>query len=111
MTEQDKIDEQQTAAIARAFRSHKKDAQIRGIRQNYKGTGSKRAHRQLFVRFENGSCIDVWLHPKYAKYGGVIGVDITPVGMVYEDRTPAQIGAQIAEHLKAWQVAEANKVL
>ena len=72
MNDDEKYDEKFTAAIATALRQRKKEAGIRSIRQNYKGTGSQRANRQLYVNFKNGSVIDIWISPAKVWYGGVI---------------------------------------
>lgn len=63
-----------TAEVAKLVRKKKGELGISSFRQNYKGKGSQRAIRQIWMRFKNGAVIDVWIHPGGVKYGGVVSV-------------------------------------
>jgi hypothetical protein len=67
-------DEVFTKDLAKAFAKKKSALGIKSIRQSYKGTGRKKAKRQLWVRFKNGAVIDIWLEPDQIKLGGVVAV-------------------------------------
>jgi hypothetical protein len=93
---------QYTGAIARALQTHKKYMNVKSIRQGYKGTGSKSAKRQLWVRFQDGSVTDIWLMNQSAVYGGVVPISIAPSGTPYGEQTPEQVAQTIANHLHAY---------
>jgi len=63
-----------TKEVAALLRKKKGELGIRSFRQGYKGTGSQRAVRQIWLRFKNGAVIDVWIHPGGVAYGGVVGI-------------------------------------
>ena len=59
MTSQEKL----TSTLAKRIgKGLKADLAAESIRQNYKGTGSKVADRQLYCRFKNGAVIDLWVY-------------------------------------------------
>ena len=91
------VAEQFTASIARELMKYRKSHGLISIRQNYKGTGSQRATRQLWVRFTSGA-VDVWLHPGSYDIGGVTMLRI-PGQTAYGNRTPADIAKEIAEKI------------
>ena len=106
------IDEEKfTDMIAKAFKKHKKVAGITNVRQNYKGTGSKRARRQLYIKFDNGAVIDIVLSPESVQYMGVVAIradgkriEPQPRGFKYENMKVADIGKRIADDLASWSV-------
>ena len=89
-----------TAAIAKALLPLKKAAGLASIRQNYKGTGSQKARRQLWIALANGSAVDVWLDAESYTIGGVTQIRI-PGRWTYGDQTPGAIAGAIADKLKA----------
>ena len=89
-----------TAAIAKALLPLKKTAGLAAIRQNYKGTGSQRARRQLWIVLRNGSAVDIWLDAESYTIGGVTQIRI-PGRWTYGDQTPGVIAGAIADKLKA----------
>lgn len=88
-----------TAAVAKALLGYKKLAQLASIRQNYKGTGSQRARRQLWIRLVTGGAIDIWLEADSYTLGGVTATRI-PGRWGYEGRAPEAIAGQIAAQLR-----------
>jgi len=64
-----------TRDIVKALQKKKRELGIKSMRQNYKGTGSRKAERQLWTRFTNGAVLDLWLSPEMVMYGGVVGID------------------------------------
>jgi len=91
--------------LARLFQKLKKDAAAKSIAQNYKGTGSQKFRRQLWIRFKSGAVIDVWLENNL-KLGGVvmngIGHPISTRLVKYDDKTPEQVYAEASRILNAW---------
>ena len=111
LTPKDIDPEKVTNLVAKAFKKHKKDAGIKSLSQNYKGTGSKIADRQLYIRFTNGAVIDIWVYPTFVQYGGVVAmradgkrIEPQPRGFKYENMSHADIGKRIADELTAWSV-------
>ena len=84
----------------------KKDAGAETIRQNYRGTGSQKAVRQIFVRFRSGAVVDLWLRHGFLEFGGVVarggGGPGLPKGVVYQSRTVEQVYQEALGHLQAW---------
>lgn len=95
-----------TGQIGRALGPYKKGAGLKSIRQNYKGTGSQRARRQLYIQLTTGQVIDVWLDTDSYILGGVT-VTRVPGRWPYGDRTPEAIAGAIAGQLQALQVLAA----
>jgi len=91
---------QYTADVAKELLKHRKTHGLQAIRQNYKGTGSQRAKRQLWVRFTNGEAVDVWLEEKGYSIGGVTILRM-PGRFPYEGKTPVDVAKEIAEKLKS----------
>lgn len=87
----------------------KKDAGAATIRQNYKGTGRKKARRQLWVNFKSGATIDIWVDMGFVKLGGVVtrrpeGSEtvLSKTKIPYGNQTPEQVYAEVAKVLKPW---------
>jgi hypothetical protein len=102
-------DEEFTKNIAKAFAKNKRELGIKGIKQNYKGTGRKKAHRQLWVRFHSGAVIDLWIEPERVTYGGVVWINAegkrvrpNPTGFRINTDNVRRIADQITEDLKNW---------
>jgi hypothetical protein len=94
--------------LAKLMKKLKKDAGAATIRQNYKGTGSQKARRQLWIRFKSEAVIDVWLDMGYVTFGGVVtnrppgsDVTLTTKKLPYKD-TPEQTYKEIVKILKPW---------
>lgn len=63
----------QNAQLAKAFASGlKKQAGAATVRQNYVGTGRAAFRRQVWVRFRDGSVIDLWVEGTKVCLGGVV---------------------------------------
>jgi hypothetical protein len=87
-----------TAAISKALVSLKKGAGLKSIRQNYKGTGTQRARRQLWIYLTDGRAVDVWLEADRYTIGGVNATRI-PGTWHYGDWPPAAIASALAAQL------------
>lgn len=95
--------------LAKLMQRLKKDAGATSIAQNYKGTGSQKFRRQLWVHFKSGAVIDLWLE-KRLTFGGVVmrgpaGEFNHPIKakyVSYEGHTPESVYAEAAKILKEW---------
>jgi hypothetical protein len=94
--------------LAKLMQKLKKDVGAGSIRQGYKGTGSQKARRQLWVRWKNEAVIDIWLDMGYVTFGGIVmnrppGSDVTISAkkLPYKDK-PEQTYAEIVKILKPW---------
>ena len=97
-----------TADVSKELLKLRKAYGIKGVRQNYKGTGSKRASRQLFVKDIAGNMVDVWLERDYYQIGGVING--LRGAFQYGTQSAAEVAKDIAEALKIfWQGREPKK--
>lgn len=78
--------------IAKLMQNLKVDLGCKAIRQNYRGTGSRAARRQLFVTLPNGRMIDVWLELGSVEIGGVIQAPVGAIKTIhYEANTASEI--------------------
>lgn len=101
--------------LAKLLQRLKKDAGATTVTANYKGTGSKRHRRQLFVRFKSGAVLDLWLEGDSLEFGGVMrpkdyqvgGADL-PRSLPYAGKTPEEVYKAAAELLNAWANPPAN---
>jgi hypothetical protein len=97
--------------LAKLLQRLKKDAEAKTIKQNYKGTGSQKFRRQLWVRFNSGAVIDLWLEKEALGLGGVVtngvGNPLTKKAILYQGKTPEQVYAEVMPVLKAWATKEA----
>ena len=74
-------------ALAKLLKQLKKDLGATAVRQNYRGTGSQKFRRQLYVTFTEFT-IDLWLDANSVGLGGVM----TRLGRLTKtDRTPEQM--------------------
>ena len=64
--------------LARKIQGLKKDCEARTVKQNYKGTGSQKFRRQVYIKFKEGLWIDIWLEYDFVKFSGVANL---PIGM------------------------------
>lgn len=102
------------AQIAKLVAQLKKDKStgVTGIRQGYKGTGSKAYKRQMWAKMpehERGGP-DIWLDKGYVRVGGIVGLpkDIPSVKQ-YGDESPEAVYKWIADtmqKLKTWNDAK-----
>jgi hypothetical protein len=94
--------------LAKLMQKLKKDAGASTIAQNYKGTGSKKHRRQLWVNFKSGAVIDLWLDTGFLQFGGVVanpppgGTKGRPAAITYGDKTPEQVYDLAARALASW---------
>jgi len=92
--------------LAKLFQRLKKDVGATSIKQNYKGTGSKKFRRQLWINFKSGAVMDIWLDQRAVRFGGVVmtgGAEwIKAKGVSYENKTPEQIYAEAMPILRDW---------
>ena len=98
---------QYTADIGRELLKLRRAYGLLGVRQNYKGTGSQRANRQLYIRLPTDESVDVWLNMQNYEIGGVTNLRL-PGSFPYNGRTPTEVAKDIADKLK--MLAERNKV-
>ena len=85
-------------ALSKEIKKHKKALNIKSIKQNYKGTGKQAHRRQLWIRFNNGDVIDIFLDGPVVRIGGVLK---TGYGSVKASgRSPAEVAREVAEKLK-----------
>jgi hypothetical protein len=93
--------------LSKLTKKLKKEAGVATIRQNYKGTGSQKPVRQLWVNFKDGSVIDIWLKKGSVQFGGVVAnsrknPDTVPVGFTTASTTPEVAYEAIKKGLIAW---------
>lgn len=105
-------------ALASLLKRLKKDVGSCTVKQNYRGTGSQKARRQMWVRFDKGGVIDIWLDNGFAIFGGIVarrefdgpGFEKThiPHGtrISYGDKTPEQVYGEIVSYLRPWVTLE-----
>ena len=91
--------------VLKEIKKLKKDLGATKIRVNYRGTGSKRADRQVFVRFGEGGyndVIDIWVQKGGTTLGGIYNrLKVPPIS--HEGKTPAQVYKIILKYLTAWR--------
>jgi hypothetical protein len=82
----------------------KSSAHARIIRQNYKGTGEQKAKRQIFVRFADGSPMDIWLLKGSVDFeGSAMTPDAKlPKAFSYAGMTPEEAYAKIKKGIIEW---------
>ena len=93
------------AKLAKLFQKLKKDAKASSIKQSYKGTGSRKHRRQLWINFESEAVIDIWLEQDSVVFGGVVargGGNLSKTHVAYGDRTPEQVYAEAMPILRDW---------
>lgn len=96
--------------LSKQLKILKKNAGASNIRQNYKGTGSRKYRRQLYVRFNSGAVIDLWLEDDHIGLGGVVknrasdNAAELPRSVAYNGRQPSEVAQEVAQLLKAWAV-------
>lgn len=86
-------------ALARKLKQLKRDVGATKVRQNYRGTGSKRAHRQLYVGLPGGT-MDLWLRDGHISLGGV--VNATGISVRYDNKSVDQVYAEVKRVLETW---------
>jgi ribosomal protein L37AE/L43A len=91
---------QYTADVGRALLKLRRIYGIKLIRQGYKGMGSQRANRQVFIRMENGQSTDIWLHGDWYEFGHGNMVHVEGK-FPYDNRTPIEVAKEIADKLVA----------
>jgi len=91
------------AALAKLMKGLKHDASVKSMRQEYKGTGSQKARRQLWTRFKNGAVLDIWLDKGSVKFGGVVARPSYPDPRVIKNLPkPEETYRRIKEILNKW---------
>ena len=92
--------------LAKLMQGLKKTAGAKSISQNYKGTGKQAFRRQLWVNFNSGAVIDLWLDNGFIKFGGVVHNTVSgvarPAAMSYAGKTPEDIFDAASKALKPW---------
>jgi hypothetical protein len=91
---------QYTADVGKELLRLRRQYGFMGVRQGYRGTGSQRAKRQLFVRLPTDESVDVWLETRGYQIGGVTLLGIRG-SFPYGGRTPAEVAKDVADKLKA----------
>ena len=96
-------------ALAKQLKRLKKDVGATGVRQNYRGTGSRKHRRQLYCRFPGGAVIDLWLEDKAVTLGGCVAIRPggergypQPRSVSYGDQSPEAVYAGVLAALKPW---------
>lgn len=97
------------ASLLKILPKLKREAPVANMRQGYKGTGSKAGIFQVFVRFEGGASVDLWLKNDrveikslYTETGETWPNRLTATSVDYEGRSPEQVFAALAQILKAY---------
>lgn len=85
-------------ALSKEIKKHKKALNIKSIKQNYKGTGKQAHRRQLWIRFNNGEVIDIFLDGPLVRIGGVLKTHFGKVNA--SNRSPVEVAKEVAEKLK-----------
>jgi hypothetical protein len=101
-----------SAALAKLMAKLKKDIGATAVRQNYKGTGSKKHHRQIWVSLPGHprGGPDVWFENGFVRVGGIIAIPKSiPSTRKFENDSPAVIYGWIRDTLKATMAAETAK--
>jgi hypothetical protein len=90
----------------------KRDAGAALVRQGYKGTGTKSARRQIFVRFKDENIMTIWLDMGSVFFDGsaMLPKTIVPKRFSYEGMTPEKAYAEIKKTILDWQKAIPVKV-
>lgn len=89
-------------ALSKLMKRLKKDANVKSIRQNYRGTGKQKARRQLWTRFKDGRVLDIWLDMGSVKFGGVVQGPFPDPRAIKNARTPAATYDRMVEILNKW---------
>jgi len=95
--------------LAKLFSKLKKDTGAETIRQNYRGTGSQKYRRQMWVRWPNGGSMDIWLDDGEVMFGGIVSilpggqrVDAPKKRIPYEDHSPEETYKAVVANLAKW---------
>lgn len=87
--------------LSKYLKNLKKDAGAISIKQNYKGTGSRKYRRQLYVRFSDNEVTDLWLEDNHIQTYGVITKSKIPRVMVFFDgRSVEEIYNDLLPYMK-----------
>lgn len=60
-----------TRELAKLLQNLKKDLGATSVVQGYKGTGSKKHRRQIWIHLQNDHAYDLWLNATFIQIGGV----------------------------------------
>lgn len=90
-------------ALAKLMRGLKRDVGVKIIRQGYKGTGSQKARRQIFVRWPDSTALDIWLMKGSVQMGGIMNQDPPRPDKFPMEGTPEATYKKIVTVLKAWR--------
>jgi len=90
-------------ALAKLMRGLKRDVGAKIIRQGYRGTGSQKARRQIFVRWPDGTPLDIWLDKGSVQMGGIHNQTPPSPATFPAERTPEATYKKMVGILKAWR--------
>jgi hypothetical protein len=90
--------EEYSEQLLNLLKNLKKDLGATNIRQSYRGTGTRKHRRQIFVRFSNEDSIDLWFESTCIGLGGVMhpGYGRVDIG----ERSAEDVYKEIAEKIK-----------
>ena len=104
--------EKYTGKIAKELRRLKKDLGFKSIKQEYKGTGSQKANRQMWTRGPGAAVIDIWIYPSMIGFGQVVAMNskgerIRPVpSSIPHEATIPETYEKVKEILANWLPVE-----
>ena len=94
--------------LAKLMKGLKRDTGATKIAQNYRGTGSQKMVRQLWVNWGSDG-IDIWIKQDHLQFGGVLvnqpgGGSAYPIPrkIPYNNRTPQEVYREVVPVLKKW---------
>ena len=103
--------------LAKKIKGVKRDLGVKTIKQGYKGTGGQKHRRQVWLRWEDGSVVDVWLDDGFFRFGGIVSqvggreVQVSPRQIDYDGKPVDTIYREVVTALQAWRsLAETPKV-
>ena len=103
--------------LTKKLKGLKRDLGVKTISQGYKGTGGQKHRRQIWLRWDDGSVVDVWVDDGFFSFGGItsqIGgrnVQVNPRQIDYDGKPVDAIYREVVTALKAWRsLADSPKV-
>lgn len=96
-------------ALAKELKKLKKAVGATKIRQGYRGTGSKKHSRQIWVDVPwSARGIDLWLEDSYIGLGGVIAPFGQGKRVRYGDKSPQEVYVEVEQFFRDWSQTREN---